>query len=355
MRLRVTPALIAIFVMFPTRAAAWHQAGHYTVARIAWQQLSDKQKAQITTILKSHPHYRVYLIDECPKELPEIEWAFLRASTWSDWVRYPSGAGLSKQDRDAIVNDFNKPVWHYVDLPYIHPNDVGKFDAAAIRKSILVPELDDKGEPRHVLAALKLSMKQLLAADTPDRHKAIALCWLFHLVGDLHQPLHGTGLIASKDTFDPPFPPPDGDQGGNLLAVKMKKGDEAAVKLHFYWDALLFNGNPPYSAVDAAVTRFLKDPGYQRERLPELKATEYLAWAEESLELAKSTVYKGKDGFLKAYPLPPKATRRVSLRGRDAPVLPDGYQQAAEAAAARRMVVAGYRLADQLQTAFAVR
>ena len=35
--------------------------------------------------------------------------------------------------------------------------------------------------------------------------------------------------------------------------------------------------------------------------------------------------------------------------GLDAPVLPDSYQPAAEAVAARRMVLAGYRLADQLK------
>jgi hypothetical protein len=350
MRVRLILPLLGLLLFLPAPAAAWHQAGHYTVARIAWQQLSDKHKARITTILMSHPHYRVYLTAECPKELPEIEWAFLRASTWSDWVRYPSAPGLARADRDAIVKEFNKPVWHYVDLPYIHPNDTDRFDAPAIRKAILLPEFDDKGEPRHVLAALALSMKKLLAADTPDRDKAVALCWLFHLAGDLHQPLHGTGLIASKATFDPPFPPPDGDQGGNLLAVKVKEGDAAAVKLHFYWDALLFNNNPPYSAVEAAVTGFLKEPKFQRDQLPELTATEFLTWAEESLELAKSTVYKGKDGFLKAHSLPPKT--KVAMQGLDAPALPDGYQQAAEAVAARRLVVAGYRLADQLKRAF---
>ena len=66
----------------------------------------------------------------------------------------PTGGSLDASKRTAIKAQFNKPVWHYVDLPFIHPQDVGKFDEAAIRKEILEPFFDAKGEPRHALAAL---------------------------------------------------------------------------------------------------------------------------------------------------------------------------------------------------------
>ena len=68
-----------------------------------------------------------------------------KASTWSDWVR---------GSREEGVKEYSRGVWHYVDLPLIHPNDIGKFDEADIRKQILLPELDKNGEPRHAWARL---------------------------------------------------------------------------------------------------------------------------------------------------------------------------------------------------------
>jgi hypothetical protein len=349
MRKRVTTAaLLGLALAWASTASAWHNDGHMAVARIAWEQLDDNQRTRIAKILKAHPHYDLYLTADRPEGLPPVEWAFVRGATWADWVRSPVVPNLAPGGRDAIVKEFNKPVWHYVNLPYVHPDDTARFDAAAIRKDILTPELDDKGEPRHVLAALKRCVQRLEAADTSDKEKAINLCWLLHLVGDLHQPLHATSLIASKAVFGPPLDPPHGDEGGNRLVVRAKAGDTKAVKLHFYWDALLFSDEPAFPAVDAVVANWLNDARYKRDQLPELKATEFLAWAEEGRELAKTVVYKGGDGFLKARSL---AGRRVELEGLDAPVLPEGYRKAAEEVARRRMMLAGYRLADQIRAA----
>ncbi|HYV37823.1 MAG TPA: S1/P1 nuclease [Gemmataceae bacterium] len=342
--------MLVTLACIPRTALAWSASGHHAIARITWKQLDDKQRLQVTKILRAHPHYDIYLAANPPKGLPASEWAFLRAATWSDWVRGPKAEGLSATDANAIQSKYNKGVWHYIDLPYIHPNDAGKFDEAKIRKEMLEPEFDSKGEPRHVLAALKQSMKLLLAEDTSDHDKAVRICWLFHLVGDLHQPLHAVGLMATKETFAPGFAPPGGDQGGNLIIVKAKPGDARTINLHAYWDGLLFRGEGNFTAVEGMVAKMLKDPQYQREQLPELKATEFLAWAEESLELCKTVVYKGDDGgFLKA------AGKSGGMGGQnaaDVPALPAGYQKRADEVAARRMVLAGYRLSDQLNIVF---
>src|SRR5207249_4653495 len=108
-----------------------------------------------------------------------------------------------------------------------------EYDSGALRKEVLEPAFDDKGEPRHALAALEQITKTLRGADATDPDRAVALCWLLHLVGDLHQPLHGTSLIASSDTYDPPLEPPHGDKGGNLVAIKVKASDRKAMVLHF--------------------------------------------------------------------------------------------------------------------------
>jgi hypothetical protein len=333
----------AFAVAMPSRAAAWHSDGHMAIARIAWKQLNAGEQLRITKVLKAHPHYDVFLVDGRPKDLAsEAEWIFARAAVWADWVRDPMGPGLDTARSKAIKKQFNKPLWHYVDLPFVHPKDVEKFDEAAIRKQILEPALNARGEPRHALAALEHVTKQLRAADTSDGDRAVALGWLMHLVGDLHQPLHGTSLISIKPVFDPP----GGDRGGNLLAVKIKADDPKAVNLHYYWDSLLFRDESGYAAVDGLAARLANDPKLQRSELPELKAPEFLAWADESLELAKTVVYKHEGKFLKLRSLP---KFKLNLTGLDAPPLPDGYQEVAEKTAARRMVVAGYRLADQIR------
>src|SRR5262249_5422286 len=153
MRLRVTTAaLLGLALAWATPAAAWHNDGHMAIARLAWKQLDDRQRTRVAEILKAHPHYDLFLTTDRPEGLPAVERAFGPAAPWPDWPRAPVAARLAPRDRTAIVKEFNKPVWHYVNLPYVHPDDSARFDAAAIRKEILTPELDDNGEPRHVLA-----------------------------------------------------------------------------------------------------------------------------------------------------------------------------------------------------------
>src|SRR5262245_15692081 len=274
MTLRFAILFTLVFVSRTGTAHAWHSSGHMAIARIAWRQMDDAQRVYLSNVLKKHPHYDVYLAADRPKNVPEVEWAFMRAAVWADWVRDPRADSLSMEQRKAIRDEFNKPVWHYVNLPYIHADEADRFDAVAIRKEILEPELDAKGEPRHVLAALKFNMERLKGADTSDKDRAVAFTWIMHLVGDLHQPLHGVALIWGANDFKPLH----GDLGGNRLAIK---AGGKAQKLHFYWDALLFPGDPGFAAVDPMVAELLNDAELKPEKFTELSATEYLAWAEE--------------------------------------------------------------------------
>ena len=58
-------------------------------------------------------------------------------------------------------------------------------------------------------------------------NKAVVLCWIFHLVGDVHQPLHVVSM------FTPELP--DGDRGGNLIFVRPRP-DSPPMRLHAFWD-----------------------------------------------------------------------------------------------------------------------
>jgi hypothetical protein len=63
----------------------------------------------------------------------------------------------------------------------------------------------------------------------PER-KAIALAWLFHLVGDIHQPLHTAQLFTMEY--------PNGDRGGNEICIRMTQAAQP-MDLHRFWDGIL--------------------------------------------------------------------------------------------------------------------
>jgi hypothetical protein len=322
-------ATLGLWMLAPGQARAWHNAGHMTTARIGWQSLEDWQKSRIARILKAHPHYAVYLIRERPAEVPEIEWAFLRASLWPDWVRPFFQDKTGHPDAKELTRKYNRGPWHYINLPVVPPGQ-----KVLAPKSLPAADYDLHGEPGHVLTALKKCMTILWADDMPDEAKAIYLCWLLHLIGDLHQPLHAATLVS--DQF------PQGDMGGNLFLVTPKKG-AAVVNLHFYWDALLFTEGAGFKEVESRAAELLRDPTLRRDKLPELKATDFESWAQESLQLSKDVVYRG--GKLAGAARKGGGGRTVT----EAPLLPEEYEQAASAVARRRMTLAGYRIADQLR------
>src|SRR5262249_2944344 len=86
------------------------------------------------------------------------------------------------------------------------------------------------GDPKDINAvqALKLCMTRLKDQNTSGAKKAVYLCWVLHLVADIHQPLHAPSLY-SKGRFNQL----GGDHGGNSIHVKQ------GGKLHSFWDGLL--------------------------------------------------------------------------------------------------------------------
>jgi len=318
------------------RAGAWHNAGHMTIARLAYLELSDPQKVQIARILKAHPHYARFLAAERPAGVAENEWAFLRAAVWADWVR-PDWPRFMKEkpraDGQEVAAKYHRGPWHYINLPIVLPEE----PPLPVPKNLPPPDYDDAGEPGHVLTALKRSVTLLRAGDMSDECKAVALCWLLHLAGDLHQPLHASTLVSSQF--------PDGDLGGNLFLVATHK-DGPAVKLHFYWDAQLFGPAAAYKDIEAKSEELRRAPELQRDQLGELRASTFKAWADESFDLARKVAYR--DGRLRGA----RAKDKADLKDIKAPLLPDDYAAVAAQVAARRMALAGYRIADQLRVVF---
>jgi hypothetical protein len=107
--------------------------------------------------------------------------------------------------------DYDRPMWHYINYPFVP-------DAAKDR----VPP-SDPVEP-NIVTAFEYNLGRLKNA--PDEvEKAVALTWLFHLIGDIHMPLHATALF--KEEF------PTGDRGGTRFYIKAE-GEGDAINLHYF-------------------------------------------------------------------------------------------------------------------------
>ena len=337
----LTPLFFLCLCVSNSVSWGWNGTGHKVVALIAWEDLTPKTKAAVTAILKAHPRYEKDLLLDAPADQTTDErarTAFTTAASWPDMVR---------SQANPMSFTHNHPAWHYIDVPYVLDNQP-------------VVEKPVKGEgPHNALEALKQSVKELRDPAVSDADKAVDLCWVEHLIGDIHQPLHAVSLY-SKDF-------PDGDQGGNLEQVLREPPyPDSAMKLHTLWDAMAGNfASEDLDRIEAAGLRH--DDRLSREKMADqLKATDFMGWINESHQLAIESVYL--NGTLKyaivhrntdasGGPTTAPATRPVGNRRRGGttdpiPGLPPGYLIQAEKVATHQVTLAGYRLADELNAIF---
>jgi hypothetical protein len=155
---------------------------------------------------------------------------------------------------------------------------------------------------------------------------------LFHLVGDVHQPLH-TSQLFRVDYLN-------GDQGGNQICVRARASNES-ITLHKFWDDLITRSER--LTVLQKLGTFLRNrEDFAKAPLTELATTEFEGWADESFQAAIAVASQG--GTLKAAP---------KLYNQDcdlaaAAVLPLDYIATARRVADRRITLTGNRLADLL-------
>jgi hypothetical protein len=112
-------------------------------------------------------------------------------------------------------------------------------------------------------------------------NRAVAVTWLFHLTGDIAQPLHCSELV--NDRF------PTGDRGGTRARVRL--GD-SLVQLHSFWDGLLGSGTTP-SAINATVLEVetLLDKSPEKWAVDVANHTTFAQWAAEGSAAAMTHAY----------------------------------------------------------------
>jgi hypothetical protein len=317
-----------------------------TVARIAYGEMTELERTGAHEVLKQHPHYMSYLTKNKPDGVRVDEWVFLRAATWPDAVRSHDGWKPDQiQASDPVW--YHRPGDHFANFP-VFAKDAAPAFMAKVR---------ERPAPHDIVCALKQRVAELQLRTASPADKAVALCWLLHLVGDIHQPLHCATLYKEGPNEDTDFS--DGDAGGNAIALKVGDKKEK-VRLHSFWDELLAvtsdleaeirdtkgYAEEAYRLVTVAVTRVKE--AHPRATLSELKKDrEFKDWANESFELAQKVAYwDGKIAEIAVraprYPMPIPDT---------APEEPPGYSAKARQVADQRGAVAGYRLVDTLRHA----
>ncbi|HZB47166.1 MAG TPA: S1/P1 nuclease [Pyrinomonadaceae bacterium] len=305
MKKALMPVALLFALLSPQSALAWHDTGHMLVAQIAYLRLTPAAKERVDKLLVP-PQGRRPLIHLCAGYYTpatcEKTYDPVTIAVWMDDFRGDS------------LNDAYDP-WHYINYkPF--------FDGT--------PERTNVGpEPLNVLDRINWAVNTLRQGTGRDKRDAEALGFLYHLVGDVHQPLHAaTRYTAAK---------PDGDAGGNGFTIKGADGRNTS--LHFFWDsgAGRFQGFEPKRPLDQASRdrlRALADElmkAYPADSMPEWKNTEPLAWVEESNRIAREFAYtKTKEG--------------------EAPSA--AYTQEAQRIVGQRVTLAGYRMAEVLNRTF---
>ncbi len=253
------------------------------VAEIAERNLSPKARAAVQELAKIGTDAKTN--------------TFVTCSVWADDY---------KSDADRA--------WHYIN---IHFRKDGK-------------PVTNKAPEENVVWAINKFRKVLGDLKASKEDRALALRYLVHFVGDIHQPMHG----VAEDSGDHP----EGDRGGNDFKIAPVEGwsQRPLTNLHVLWDFGCGEFPPtdrPMNAkeeakIDRLATGIMKE--YPRSKIANLKLQDPMKWALESHALAKAVSYNLTEH---------KPVSKEYLK--------KGVQVCRERAAA-----AGYRLADLINAIY---
>jgi hypothetical protein len=210
-------------------AFCWGLLGHRVVAEIAQQHLSKKAKKELKKIIGRET----------------LAW-------WSNWPDFIKS--------DSTWNHASP--WHYVDLP------------GHMKKEDFITDLKKK-TGKNLYTQIQAMQAQLKDKSLPVEQRRIALSFLIHLVGDLHQPLH-----VGRDE----------DDGGNKIVVYWF-GDKT--NLHSVWDTY-FIQSQEYSYTEYANLLNIATP----EQVKAWQASTLEDWLYESHALS-DVIYDGTPGEAK--------------------------------------------------------
>jgi hypothetical protein len=265
MRYPIAYLLAFLAILQPTPIFAWSEAGHFLIALMAYDHLGQKDQQRVVEILKHHPRF-VEDFKAPSKENDPQRWQIGHMGYWADQAR--------KQPK------YNRPNWHY---------EIGSSVIIGNKSKMRIPTMNAE-LPRdanlntpslHLTQAIELCKRVLKSPKSLPEDKAIALCWIAHLVADAHQPCHAGSLYMEKV-----FEHESGDRGGNSIQTKQKKD------LHALWDQLLGERNS--GSTKRRMQEIMHDSECQQAAalaVQKHNGLETQTWLAESRALAMDHVY----------------------------------------------------------------
>lgn len=195
----------ALLLITSTKSFAWGSRGHAYVAEVAFKYMDAQTRKNME-----------YYLDGMSIE---------EAANWMDTI---------KKDSE---NDFMKP-YHYIDIE---------------RGSKEMPAGDN------IITILNKTLSELDHKSSLSRDEIKKdILFLFHLIGDLHQPLH----IG--------YP---GDKGGNDIKLNFVGSDS---NLHSVWDTGIIEHT------NMLLSDILKENNYTPQQLSEVQKINIIAWAAQT-------------------------------------------------------------------------
>ncbi len=174
---QVKKIFLVVLLLAPLTSFCWGVTGHRVIAEIAQNHLSKRSKKELKKIIGRE-----------------------NLAMWANWPDF------IKSDTTHTWDKASK--WHYVNLP------------DNLSKDEFISKLQSStGE--NLYTQIKAMVAQLRDESLSRETRQIALRFLIHFVGDLHQPLH----VGREE-----------DQGGNKISVTWF---DKPTNLHSVWDVSL--------------------------------------------------------------------------------------------------------------------
>ena len=285
---------------------AWDEVGHKITAYIAWQQMTPDVRNAVIKLLVSVPEdsqlATFYMPYGSRTEDSRKREFFMLAATWPDIVR--------DRNFDTRYKKYHHSNWHYTDTPWTIKD--GK-----------VQQVTLSGEGGLALDKI-IEFIKLESSNAKDSDKGIAIAWLEHLIGDLHQPLHASARITDQE--------PKGDQGGNtFLITPQGTPRDKQENIHWFWDSIVVRADPnekdecDADYIDPIARDIMKKYPFAKME-PRLALGDPEQWKRESFEIASTRVYTPD---LKRFEQPSPAYRKAAMKIAEERLALAGYRMAA--------------------------
>lgn len=234
--------LLFMAMAMPYYAMAWGSTGHRIIAKIAYNQLRPAVKDSVNKYLG----------------LVHIE----DAGTWMDDVR-----------GDAAYDYMS--TWHYVNIAKDSLRSPEDYKSYVVRMNKHISDVHNVPDSlANVIWAINNAIYELYHRNRYNRERITTdIKMLFHLIGDLHQPLH----VGYPE-----------DKGGNTVSVFYRN---SPTSLHKVWDTEIIE-----SEVMGHPTTWADLSKYKPDELAEIRRIDLAGWlADSRSKLGSVYDFKGED------------------------------------------------------------